>query len=110
VHGYPNLFFLLGPNSALGHNSVLLMIEAQVRHVLSALELLDQARTIEVTAAAQARFIDQIDQRLAGTAWVGGCKSWYLNANGDNIALWVGSTHRYRRAVARIPPGDYVLG
>lgn len=109
VHGYPNLFFLLGPNSALGHNSVLLMIEAQVQHVLSALEQLDHARTLEVTAAAQERFIAEIDQRLTGTAWVGGCHSWYLNPRGENIALWVGSTSRYRRAVQGIPAGVYVL-
>ena len=107
VHGYPNLFCLLGPNTALGHNSVLAMIESQVRHVIAALQARDArgARTIEPTAAAQARFIADLDRRFAGTAWAGGCRSWYLDAQGRNIALWVGSVLAYRRATRR-PIGD----
>ena len=40
VSGFPNFFMLLGPNTGLGHNSVVLMIEAQVRYVMSALKLM----------------------------------------------------------------------
>jgi len=109
VHGYPNWFFLLGPNSALGHNSVLYMIESQVRHILAALKRLDSARTIEVHAAAQERFMDRLDRRFPGTAWATGCKSWYLNDKGENIALWIGSTIGYRMAVRRLKLADYCV-
>ena len=108
VRGFPNLFLLLGPNTALGHNSVLYMIESQVRHVVRALAERDRrhARAIEPTAAAQARFMALLDRRFDGTAW-SGCSSWYRNARGDNIALWIGSSFGYRRLTARVRAGDY---
>jgi cation diffusion facilitator CzcD-associated flavoprotein CzcO len=98
VAGYPNLFFLLGPNTALGHNSVLTMIESQVQHVLRLLQRMREtgATSVEPMPDAQANFIAGIDRRFRGTAWAGGCRSWYINARGQNIALWVGSSLGYR--------------
>jgi cation diffusion facilitator CzcD-associated flavoprotein CzcO len=111
VHGYPNLFFLLGPNTALGHNSVLYMIESQVRHVVAALKLVKSrgATSIEPCAEAQADFITALDRRFGGTAWAGGCRSWYLDEQGRNVALWVGSARAYRRLTRRLRPADYLL-
>ena len=111
VHGHPNLFCLLGPNTALGHNSVLAMIESQAQHVIAAMQARDAcgASGIEPTAAAQARFIENIDRRFSGTAWAGGCRSWYLDARGRNIALWVGSVRAYRRLTGRPIGDDYVF-
>lgn len=102
VHGYPNLFLLLGPNTALGHNSALYMIESQVQHVMLALAARDarRARAIEPTLHAQQAFIDDNDRRFPGTAWAG-CRSWYLDARGRNIALWIGSALGYRRRTRR---------
>jgi cation diffusion facilitator CzcD-associated flavoprotein CzcO len=53
VAGFPNFFLLLGPNTGLGHNSVMLMIESQVQHVMSCLRLLARhsGKTIEVRAS-----------------------------------------------------------
>lgn len=112
VAGYPNLFFLLGPNTALGHNSVLTMIESQVRHVLRLLQLAQArgARSIEPTPEAQAGFIADIDRRFGGTAWAGGCRSWYLDARGRNIALWVGSSLGYRWRTRKPRLAEYRLG
>jgi cation diffusion facilitator CzcD-associated flavoprotein CzcO len=112
VHGYPNLHFLLGPNTALGHNSVLTMIESQVQHVLAAIAARRArgARWIEASAEAQAGFIAGLDRRFVGTAWAGGCRSWYLDANGQNIALWIGSVLGYRRRVRSIRNDDYRFG
>jgi len=109
VSGYPNLFFLLGPNTALGHNSVLTMIESQVRHVLSLLEAMQSrgAQSVCPTAESQRDFINGIDQRFAGTAWAGGCRSWYLNERGQNIALWIGSSLGYRWRTRRVREGEY---
>lgn len=98
VHGYPNLHFLLGPNTALGHNSVLYMIECQVRHLLAQRAALRRrgAHTVEPTPEAQQRFIEAIDAQFAPTAWAGGCNSWYLDAAGRNIALWTSTCLAYR--------------
>lgn len=111
VHGFPNLFFLLGPNTALGHNSVLYMIESQVRHVLAALAARHKAgaEAIEPRAEAQARFIADLDHRFRGTAWAGGCRSWYLDACGRNIALWIGSARAYRRITRRFRRDDHLV-
>lgn len=109
VPGFPNLFLLLGPNTALGHNSVLYMIETQVRHVLSALNLKarEAVRAIEPTEAALARFLTDVERGFRGSAWAGGCRSWYLDGQGRNIALWTGPALAYRRRAARARREDY---
>lgn len=102
VAGFPNLFFVLGPNTALGHNSVLYMIESQVRHVAGLLKRLRrEGRTrVETTAAAEARFLQHLDRAFPHTAWAGGCHSWYIDQHGHNIALWIGPSWAYRLRTA----------
>jgi cation diffusion facilitator CzcD-associated flavoprotein CzcO len=98
VAGFPNFFLLLGPNTGLGHHSVVFMIECQVRHIMSCLRLLsrDKASTIEVKAAVLRRHNDKIHRRLRRAVWSeGGCRSWYLDADGVNRALWPGFTFEY---------------
>ncbi len=110
VAGFPNLFFLLGPNTGLGHSSVMLMVEAQIAHVLGVLSLMDRrgAGAIEPRAEAQARYVTSIDERLAPTVWnSGGCKSWYLDATGRNSALWPDGVGRFRRTVTQVDAADY---
>jgi cation diffusion facilitator CzcD-associated flavoprotein CzcO len=109
VHGYPNLHFLLGPNTALGHNSVLYMIESQVRHVLALHALRRQrgALAIEPTSVAQSQWLSRVDARFAASAWAGGCRSWYLDGAGHNIALWTGSALAYRRLTRRVDAGEF---
>jgi cation diffusion facilitator CzcD-associated flavoprotein CzcO len=94
----PNAFFLLGPNTALGHNSVVFMIEAQINYVIKCLAELDRrkASTIEVTESAAHDFNDDIQQQLKKMVWSkGGCQSWYLNEKGENNTLWPGFTWKY---------------
>lgn len=92
VAGFPNLFVLLGPNSGLGHNSLIFMIESQVHYVLKCLDLIDERGAIAVSGKAQRDF----NARLKGAVWsAGGCVSWYLDSAGVNRALWPGSTVRY---------------
>ena len=112
VAGFPNLFLLLGPNTGLGHNSVVFMIESQVRHVMSCLRLLarQNAATIEVRAPALRRFNDGIQRRLRRAVWSeGGCKSWYLDADGVNRALWPGFSFEYWARTRRVRRADYVI-
>jgi cation diffusion facilitator CzcD-associated flavoprotein CzcO len=110
VAGFPNLFLLLGPNTGLGHNSVVFMIESQAQHVLSCLRLIagQQADAIEVKAPAQRRFNDRVQARLSMAVWSrGGCKSWYLDADGVNRALWPGFSFEYWARTRRARRADY---
>ncbi len=112
VAGFPNAFLLLGPNTALGHNSVVLMIEAQVDYVVQALERLDDAgrgATLEVRAERCAAFVDEMDGRSAGTAWAAGCRSWYLGPDGTNFTVWPGTVRQYQRRVRRFDSESYSL-
>jgi cation diffusion facilitator CzcD-associated flavoprotein CzcO len=111
VTGFPNLFFLLGPNTGLGHNSVVYMIESQLSHVLAALAHMRErgAETIEVRPEAQARYNAAIDRQMTGTVWSSGCASWYLDNTGRNATLWPDWTWRFRRRAAQLRPDDYAL-
>jgi cation diffusion facilitator CzcD-associated flavoprotein CzcO len=91
VAGFPNLFLLTGPNSALAHNSVVLGIEAQVGYLLDALRVMRTRRlaAVEVHRQAQQAFGDEVLARTAGTVWVnGGCRSWFLDHQGRNTTFW----------------------
>jgi cation diffusion facilitator CzcD-associated flavoprotein CzcO len=110
VNGYPNLFMLLGPNTGLGHNSVLLMIEAQIAYLRRALGYRREhgLATLEPTAEAQAAYVATVDRGTEGSVWTaGGCLSWYVDATGRNSTLWPGSVRAYQRRLARFEIGDY---
>lgn len=110
VAGFPNLFFLLGPNTGLGHNSVLLMIEAQIGYLRRLLGHRAQvgAATVEPTAQAQAASVAEVDRGTEGSVWTaGGCMSWYLDRTGRNSALWPGSVRAYERRLRRFDPAEY---
>jgi cation diffusion facilitator CzcD-associated flavoprotein CzcO/acetyl esterase/lipase len=97
VPGFPNFFMLYGPNTNLGHNSIIYMLESQFAHVLRALDALRKsgAARIEVEAAPHRAFNAAIHARLAKSAWVG-CRSWYLDEQGRNTINWPGFTLSYR--------------
>ncbi|MPZ64338.1 MAG: SidA/IucD/PvdA family monooxygenase [Pseudonocardiaceae bacterium] len=112
VAGFPNLFLLLGPNSALGHNSVVLAIESQVEYVLDALRTMDARgiRSVEVRPGAQSAFVAEVAARTRHTVWAtGGCASWYLDEAGHNTTLWPGFTSHFRRLTRRFDPDSYLL-
>ena len=111
VAGFPNLFLLQGPNTGLGHSSVVLMIEAQVEHAVAAVAYLDAHRlaAVEPRPEAQAAFVAEVDRRMADTVWTSGCRSWYLDETGRNSALWPGSVGSFRRRVAPFDPAEYRL-
>jgi cation diffusion facilitator CzcD-associated flavoprotein CzcO len=110
VAGFPNFFLLLGPNTGLGHNSVLLMIEAQVRYLMQALAYRrgHGRALLEPLPEAVARFTAEVDEGTKGSVWTaGGCVSWYLDSTGRNSTLWPASVRAYQRRLARFDPGDY---
>jgi hypothetical protein len=112
VNGFPNLVFLLGPNTGLGHNSMIFMIESQLNYALDALRLLDErgARAFEVRREVQDRYNDELAKLIEGTVWTAGnCKSWYLDDTGRNTTLWPGWTADFRRRTRRFEPADFQL-
>ena len=97
VAGYPNLFLLVGPNTGLGHNSIIFMIEAQVRYTIKMLRNMSEqgVHAIDVKTDSQARFNRDLQHSLAKTVWQSGCKSWYQTEDGKNSSIWPGSTCSY---------------
>src|SRR5579884_4078622 len=90
VSGFPNLFLLLGPNTGLGHNSIVFMLESQITYILDCLRTMKhrEEQAIEVRAQSQEAFNQMIQQHMQNTVWTSGCASWYLDANGRNTTLW----------------------
>ena len=105
VAGFPNFYMLQGPNTGLGHSSVILMSEAQIDYLVPAVA---SGLVHEVDPTRQAAYAEEIDQRLALTVWQqGGCRSWYQNEHGRNVSLWPGSTHGFARFMRHFDPEAY---
>ncbi|WP_171123639.1 MULTISPECIES: NAD(P)/FAD-dependent oxidoreductase [unclassified Ruegeria] len=104
IAGFPNFFILLGPHTGLGHNSVVLMIEAQVRHIGRVLDKMNSngTQTITPDAEKQASFLQEMQDRHVDSVWqAGGCTSWYQDAKGRNTTLWPGTVSEYEKRMAR---------
>ncbi len=104
IAGFPNFFILLGPHTGLGHNSVVLMIEAQVRHIGRVLDEMNRngTRTITPDAEKQAAFLQEMQDRHVDSVWqAGGCTSWYQDAEGRNTTLWPGTVSEYEKRMAQ---------
>ncbi len=101
---------LIGPNTGLGHTSVVVMAEYQTAYVLDALRVMDERHllSVEIRPEMQAVYNDEVQRRLAGTVWTaGGCRSWYLDDSSRNIVQWPGGTRRFRRMMERFDADRY---
>jgi cation diffusion facilitator CzcD-associated flavoprotein CzcO len=110
VANAPNLFWLFGPNTGLGHTSIVVMLEAQIEYVVQALRAIEREGIdrVEVRPEVQAAYNDELQRDLQGTVWnSGGCSSYYLDRNGRNSTLWPSFTFRFRRRTSRFDLGDY---
>ena len=113
VAGYPNLFFLVGPNTGLGHNSIVFMIESQINYVAGALKAMRRrgARVVDVRPEAQAAYNAEIDAMTEGTVWVsGGCSSYYIDRNGRNSTIWPTFTMPFRQRTREFDEAAYAMG
>ena len=111
VAGFPNLFLLTGPNTGLGHNSLIFMIEQQVGYVVQALRAMDRhgAEWMDVRERPQRRFVARVQARLSTSVW-SGCRSWYLDANGRNVTIWPYFSWQYWLQTRRLRIRDFSLG
>jgi cation diffusion facilitator CzcD-associated flavoprotein CzcO len=104
VAGFPNLFMLAGPNTGIGHTSLVFMIEAQLDYVLGALARMRRRglASVEVRPEVLDAYNDALQDRMRDTVWsAGGCASWYLDAAGRNTTLWPDFTWKFRRRTRR---------
>lgn len=110
IHGFPNLFQIVGPNTALGHSSMIFMIESQVRYIVDAARTMrrEGLGAVEPSAAAQDEWTTTIQERMKPTVWTtGGCASWYLDKFGNNTTLWPGQTFAFRGHLSRFDVDKY---
>ncbi len=110
VSGFPNFFIMTGPNTALGHNSMIYMIESQANYVMSALQQLEQLpdTAFDIPQQMQTLYNEALQKRLSKTVWnTGGCSSWYLANNGRNTTLWPDFTFVYRHKTRRFDVEHY---
>jgi hypothetical protein len=110
VSGFPNLFLLLGPNTGLGHNSIIFMIEAQVRYVVQAIRAMRERdlASIEVRPSVEAKFRSDLARRMKDTVWTSGCTSWYQSADGE-VFLWPAASVDYWWRTRRFALDDYEI-
>jgi len=111
VKRFPNLFLIVGPNTGVGHTSMVFIIESQVALIRRLLAHLRHSGsgTLEVRAEVQDRFNSRLQQRLGASVWSTGCNSWYKHRSGKITALWPGFTFDFRRQTQRVGENDYVL-
>ncbi|MFD9814549.1 flavin-containing monooxygenase [Streptomyces sp. NPDC059080] len=111
--GFPNFLTLIGPNTALGNSSMILMIESQLNYLadyLHQLDVLGGRIALDTRPEAVAAWSDRMQRRMARTVWTtGGCDSWYLDANGRNTTAWPGTTAEFRRETRQIDLAEYAL-
>ena len=110
VHGFPNLFSVLGANTGQGHTSVILYIEALTDYVRDAIRTMRRGgyAAIEPRADAQRRWNADVQRRMRRTVWIrGGCTSWYLDEHGRNPIAWPRGTVAFRRAVKEFDVDAY---
>lgn len=111
VAGLPNFFFMVGPNSGLGHNSMILMIEAQIKYVLQCLDYVEQhdVKLFDVRRDVQDQYNEQLQENTHGRVWESGCQSWYLNKHGQNTTVWPGYVMGYQQQMRKLKPHEYLI-
>jgi len=109
VSGFPNFFMLYGPNTNLGGNSIIYMLEGQIGYVLGAIGALDRQGLdwLDVRPEVQKAFTTWVDSASRTSVWESGCHSWYTTASGRNTNNWPDMTFRYRQRVRRFDLSGY---
>jgi cation diffusion facilitator CzcD-associated flavoprotein CzcO len=110
IAGFPNMFVLVGPNTGLGHTSMVYMIESQLNYVVDAVKMM-RTRGItrfDVRRDVQDAYNEEVQRKISSSVWMtGGCASWYLDAHGNNTTLWPDFTFRFRRQTKRFDIDAY---
>ncbi len=110
VYKFPNMFMMYGPNTNLGHNSIVFMIENQVNHIVKCIQRVreEKLKSIEVSGIAMRSYNREAQQALAGTVWAGDCQSWYKNKSGKITNNWFDTTLMYWWRMQEVNFSDYI--
>lgn len=109
VTGYPNLLYIMGPNTGPGNISVIFYIESQLRYIMAYLKHMRERNiaALDIKPDVQRKFNDMIQAKMQKTTWVSGCDSWYLTEDGKNTTLWPGYSWQYRMQAKHFDPSLY---
>jgi cation diffusion facilitator CzcD-associated flavoprotein CzcO len=110
IKNFPNLFMIVGPNTGLGHSSMVYMIEAQVEYSIKAIRYMkkESIASIEVKSNVQDSYNQKVQEKLSKSIWnTGGCVSWYRTKSGKNTTLWPGFTFEFKMMLNQFHPQDY---
>ncbi len=109
IANFPNLFMLYGPNTNLGHGSIIYMIECQIRYIRKCLQRMrrDRLRMLTVKPEAQVRFNEELQRDLIQSVWASGCSSWYVTADGTVVNNWSGFMLGYWKRTLRPDFADF---
>jgi cation diffusion facilitator CzcD-associated flavoprotein CzcO len=107
--GFPNFFMLYGPNTNLGGNSIIYMLEGQIGYTLGAIRALDSERLawLDVRPDVHDAFNSWVQSASETSVWESGCHSWYTTASGRNTNNWPDHTFVYRYRVRRFDLSAY---
>jgi cation diffusion facilitator CzcD-associated flavoprotein CzcO len=110
VSGFPNFFLLLGPNTGLGHNSVIFMIESQIKFIMTTLQFMysKDVQAVDVKEEHQENFYLKSQKKLKRLSWGSGCNSWYLSKSGENFTIWPGFSFSYWCKTIKFPVEKYI--
>ncbi len=111
VSGFPNFFMTYGPNTNLGHNSIIFMIECQTAYVMDAIRQLRErgVRWMDLSPGVQRAYNERVQRTLAGRVWADVDHSWYKNAAGKITNNWCGTTLEYWWRTRRCDLSKYRL-
>ncbi|MBR1221289.1 NAD(P)/FAD-dependent oxidoreductase [Bradyrhizobium sp. U87765 SZCCT0131] len=111
IKGFPNLFTITGPNTGLGHNSMIYMIETNVNQILETILVARRrnARRVEVKPEVHDRYNSELQRDLTGTVWQSGCRSWYQTDSGKITTMWPGYCFQFGRRARHFRSGDYIV-
>jgi len=109
IANFPNFFMMMGPNTGLGHNSMIYMIESQIRYIADCLQVLRRrgARTMNLRAEVQQAFNARLQRDMRRSVWASGCHSWYQTRSGKVTVIWPGFTFSFRKRTRRVRPHEY---
>ncbi|MGL5003419.1 MAG: 4-hydroxyacetophenone monooxygenase, partial [Casimicrobium sp.] len=113
IAGFPNLNFMLGPNTGLGHSSMIGIMEAQMNYIIAYTELLEQTGEgayLDLKPEVQRAFNLGLQSQFVGTVWASGCNSWYANSSGTITTLYPRLVQHFRTRTKHIDPLDYAVG
>ena len=112
IHGFPNMFMMLGPNSQNTVGSVMWTAEQQSIYISKAIKAIQKGGTkvVDVKKEVQDKFNTDIDKRLKRMpVRAEFCKSYYLDASGRNHIIWPEYGFVIKHKMSHFKTSDYDL-